>query len=105
MSTRLLIQSRPASLDQVNESRRAAVKAGRRPIGIDVGMAAVVATGVGLAWPAKRSRPLSFSWPAARQSSSSNEDRPVGGPSPDQRALGARMWRFALLHLVLFLSP
>ena len=37
-----------ASLDQVEESRRAAVKAGRRPLGIDLGMAAVVGTGVGL---------------------------------------------------------
>lgn len=93
-----------ASLDQVNESRRAAVKAGRRPIGIDVGMAAVVATGVGLglAGQAIAGLVLLLAGSAAVVFVQRRLTR-RRGQVLDQRALGARMWRFALLYLVLFL--
>ena len=93
-----------ASLDQVEESRRAAVNAGRRPLGIDLGMAAVVGTGVGLGLAGQGIAALivllagSTAVVLAQRKLTRRR-----GQVFDQRALGARMWRFAGLYLVLFL--
>jgi Flp pilus assembly protein TadB len=93
-----------ASLDQVDESRRAAVKAGRRPVGIDLGMAAVVGFGVwlGLAGQGIAALAILLAGSAAVVILQRRLTRRRGQVF-DQRAVGARMWRFALLYLVLVL--
>lgn len=93
-----------ASLDQVAESRRAAVKAGRRPLGIDLAMAAVVGTGVGLGLAGQGIAALVILLAGiAGVVLAQRRLTRRRGQVFDQRALGARMWRFALLYLVLFL--
>jgi len=93
-----------ASLDQVDESRRAAVKAGRRPVGIDLGMAAVVGFSVwlGLAGQGIAALAILLAGSAAVVILQRRLTRRRGQVF-DQRAVGARMWRFALLYLVLVL--
>jgi len=93
-----------ASLDQVDESRRAAVKAGRRPMGVDLGMAAVVGFSVwlGLAGQGIAALVILLAGSAAVVIVQRRLTRRRGQVF-DQRAVGARMWRFALLYLVLVL--
>lgn len=93
-----------ASLDQVAESRRAAVKASKRPIGIDLGIAAVVGTSVGLGLAGQGIAALAILLAGcAGVVLVQRRLTRRRGQVFDQRALGARMWRFALLYLVLFL--
>lgn len=93
-----------ASLDQVDESRRAAVKAGRRPIGVDLAMAAVIGIGVGLGLAGQGAAALAILLAGgAAVALAQRRLTRRRGQVFDQRAIGARMWRFALLYLVLFL--
>jgi len=93
-----------ASLDEAAESRRAAVRATSRPAGIDLGLAVVSGAGITLG--------LLGQWPAALivvavgcAAVAILQRRIVRrrGQILDQRSLGARGWRFALVYLVLFL--
>lgn len=93
-----------ASLDLVDESRRAAVRTARRPIRIDLGMAAVVGTGVGLVLAGQviAASVVLVAGSAAVILAQRRLTRRRGQVF-DQRAIGARMWRFAGLYLALFL--
>lgn len=93
-----------ASLDEAEESRRAAVSATTRPAGIDLGLAVMSGAGIALG--------LLGQWLAALIilalgcTAVAILQRRIlrrRGQILDQRSLGARGWRFALVYLVLFL--
>ncbi len=93
-----------ASLKEADESRQAAVKAAGRPAGIDLGLAVVSGTGITLG--------LLGQWIAALlivvvgcTAIAVLQRRIVRrrGQVIDQKALGARAWRFALIYAALLL--
>lgn len=93
-----------ASLEQVAESRRAAVRATRRPVWMDLGLALVIGAGIALGLAGQGVAAivvLAIGCTAVVLVQRLLVRRQ--GQVFDQRALGARMWRFALLYLVLFL--
>lgn len=92
-----------AGLDNAAESRAAAVRYTRRPAGIDLALAGTSGAGVALV--------LAGHWIVAMVVLALGCTAVVvvqrklsrrRGQVLDQRALGARAWRFALVYLVLF---
>ena len=93
-----------ASLEHVEESRQAAVKATRRSVWIDLGMALVIGTGIALGLAGQGiAAVVVFTVGCAAVVLAERALVRRQGRVFDQRALGARAWRFALLYLVLFL--
>ncbi len=93
-----------ASLDQVAQSRRSAVRATRRPLWLDAALAAVL--GVVVALGLVRQVVAAVVVLVIGCAVVLVAQRRVGrrkGQVVDQRAMGARTWRFAALYAVLFL--
>lgn len=93
-----------ASLEQVAESRRAAAEAMRRPLWIDVGMAITVGASMALG-PAGHPVIAIIVLAIGSLVFVVAERRRARGRGEvlDQRALGARAWRFAVVYALLFL--
>lgn len=93
-----------ASLDAIVESRRAAVRAARRPAGLDLALAVVVGAIATLGllgqWVAVLVVVIVGLVPTVIVQHRVVRRR---GQVLDQRALGARAWRFAAVYLVLAL--
>ncbi|MFT4296626.1 MAG: hypothetical protein QM582_14565 [Micropruina sp.] len=93
-----------ASLDQVAQSRRAAVRVTRRPFWLDAALALVVGIGVTLGFGGQVIAALVVL--VAGCAGVLVAERKVvrrQGQVFDRRALGARMWRFAVLYVALAL--
>lgn len=92
-----------ADLEQITESRRAAAEATRRPRWVDAGLSTIVGMTIGLGtaghlaagWVVLGAGAVAFTVVQQRRSRGR-------GRVSDQRALGARALRFALLYAVLF---
>lgn len=93
-----------ASLNAAENSRRAAVTATSRPAGVDLGFAVVSGAGIALAhlghWPAAL---FVIAVGGAGVAIIQQRTTRRHGQVLDQRSVGARVWRFAIIYLVLFL--
>lgn len=93
-----------AGLDRVADSRRAAVRATRRPAWIDGCLALVVGAGMSLGLAGQTvAAVLVFALGCVGVVVALRRVVRRQGQVFDQRAVGARLWRFALLYGVLFL--